>query len=81
MFKRRSFLHKKSGDSGSRVFSGLLADLLMPGRDFASPADFDAQFTDWLSMANSRIVRTTKARPVERLDADRAVITLTELPR
>ena len=46
----------------------------MPGRDFTSPADFDAQFSDWLRIANARIVRTTKARPVDRLDADRAAM-------
>lgn len=44
----------------------------MPGRSFASPADFNAQFTDWLGRANARVVRTTGASPVDRLDADRA---------
>ena len=34
----------------------------MPGRDLASPADFNAQFGDWLTLANRRIVRTIKAR-------------------
>ncbi|OLT40366.1 transposase [Serinicoccus sp. CNJ-927] len=42
----------------------------MPGRHFASPADFNAQFTDWLVSANARVVRTTKARPVDLLAAD-----------
>jgi transposase len=46
----------------------------MPGRDFASPADFNAQFADWLTRANARVVRTTKARPVDLLDADRAAM-------
>jgi hypothetical protein len=36
----------------------------MPGRTFSSPADFNTQFTDWLAIANSRPVRTIKARPV-----------------
>ena len=46
----------------------------MPGRSFESPADFDAQFGDWLTKANARIVRTIKTRPVDRLDADRAAM-------
>jgi hypothetical protein len=39
-----------------------------------SPADFNTQFTDWLTIANARIVRTIKARPVDLLDADRAAM-------
>jgi hypothetical protein len=35
----------------------------MPGRDFASPADFNAQLAGWLALANARVVRTIKARP------------------
>lgn len=46
----------------------------MPGRVFTSPADFNAQFTDWLARANSRVVRTVKAAPVARLEADRAAM-------
>ncbi|PWJ27026.1 transposase [Branchiibius hedensis] len=46
----------------------------MPGRTFESPADFDAQFRDWLGLANSRVVRTIKARPVDLVDADRAAM-------
>jgi len=46
----------------------------MPGREFASPADFNAQLSDWLTRANARIVRTIKARPVDRLEADRAAM-------
>jgi hypothetical protein len=54
--------------------NGFFETSFMPGRDFASPADFDTQFTDWLTKANARIVRTIKARPVDRLDADRAAM-------
>ncbi len=43
----------------------------MPGRHFGSPADFNAQFTHWLTTANARVVRTTKARPVDLLTADK----------
>ena len=46
----------------------------MPGRDFVSPVDFNAQFTDWLATANARIVRTLKARPVDLLGADTAAM-------
>ncbi len=44
----------------------------MPGRVFASPADFNTQLGAWLPTANSRLVRRTGARPVDRLAADRA---------
>ena len=54
--------------------NGFFETSFMPGRDFASPADFDAQFADWLAVANARIVRTIKTRPVDRLDADRAAM-------
>lgn len=43
----------------------------MPGRHFASPTDFNAQFTDWLTTANARMVRTVKARPVDLVGADK----------
>jgi hypothetical protein len=46
----------------------------MPGREFGSPADFNTQFTDWLTIANARTVRTIKARPVDLLDADKAAM-------
>jgi hypothetical protein len=52
--------------------NGWFETSFMPGRSFASPADFNEQFTDWLGRANARVVRTTKAAPVDRLDADRA---------
>jgi hypothetical protein len=44
----------------------------MPGRSFASPADFNIQFADWLQRANAREVRTIKARPVDLIETDRA---------
>lgn len=54
--------------------NGFFETSFMPGRDFNSPADFDAQFTDWLTTANARVVRTIKARPIDLLDADRAAM-------
>lgn len=52
--------------------NGWFETSFMPGRTFVSPADFNTQFADWLQLANSRVVRTVKARPVDRLDADLA---------
>jgi hypothetical protein len=54
--------------------NGFFETSFMPGRDFASPADFNTQFAEWLTRANSRVVRTIKARPVDLLDADRAAM-------
>ena len=54
--------------------NGFFETSFMPGRDFTSPADFDAQLGDWLGLANARVVRTIKARPVDLLDADRAAM-------
>ena len=54
--------------------NGYFETSFMPGREFESPADFDAQFGEWLTSANARIVRTIKARPIELLDADRAAM-------
>ena len=54
--------------------NGFLETSFMPGRTFASPADFNTQFTDWLTIANTRIVRTIKAKPVDLLDTDKAAM-------
>lgn len=54
--------------------NGFFETSFMPGRGFTSPTDFDAQFTDWLTTANARVVRTIKARPVDRLEADKAAM-------
>jgi hypothetical protein len=54
--------------------NGYYETSFMPGRSFASPADFNTQFADWLRIANARVVRTIKAKPIERLDADRAAM-------
>jgi transposase len=52
--------------------NGWFETSFMPGRTFESPADFNAQFTNWLQGANHRVVRTIKAVPADLLDADRA---------
>jgi transposase len=46
----------------------------MPARDFTGPGDFNTQLGEWLTTANSRVVRTVQARPVERLEADKAAM-------
>ena len=54
--------------------NGWFETSFMPGRTFESPADFNGQFTDWLGRANARVVRTTKAAPIELIDVDRAAM-------
>jgi hypothetical protein len=52
--------------------NGFFETSFMPGRTFTSPADFNAQFGDWLQRANAREVRTIKARPIDLVDHDRS---------
>jgi len=53
----------------------------LPGRTFSSPADFNAQLTDWLSRANSRAKRSLGCAPADRIGADRqAMLTLPPVP-
>ncbi|WP_454116409.1 IS21 family transposase [Microbacterium aurum] len=54
--------------------NGWFETSFMPGRSFSSPADFNEQFADWLKRANVRTVRTLKASPAARIDADRAAM-------
>jgi transposase len=54
--------------------NGWFETSFMPGRSFTSPADFNDQFSDWLVTGNARTVRTIRASPVSRLDADRAAM-------
>jgi hypothetical protein len=51
--------------------NGFFETSFMPGRTFTSPADFNAQFSDWLVRANAREVRTIKARPIDLIEHDR----------
>ncbi len=50
--------------------NGYLETSFLPGRQFASPADFNQQLHQWLVKANSRTVRSIQGRPVDRLEAD-----------
>jgi transposase len=54
--------------------NGFFETSFMPGRHFASPADFNIQLGDWLRTANARVVRTIKARPVDLLEPDKAAM-------
>lgn len=42
----------------------------LPGRQFASPADFNQQLGQWLLGANTRTVRSVQGRPVDLLETD-----------
>jgi transposase len=46
----------------------------LPGRVFASPADFNAQLGEWMLLANSRRKRVLGCAPADRIGADRAAM-------
>jgi transposase len=46
----------------------------LPGRSFASPADFNAQMGEWMLEANSRPKRVPGCAPADRIAADRAAM-------
>src|SRR6201993_70107 len=46
----------------------------LPGRTFASPADFNAQLTAWLAITNTRPRRALGCSPADRIGADRAAM-------
>jgi transposase len=52
--------------------NGYLETSFLPGREFTGPADFNAQLTDWLVLANTRLVRSLGARPSDLITEDRA---------
>jgi transposase len=55
-------------------FHDYLEKAFLPGRGFASPADFNAQLRDFLVRANHRQHRVLGCRPVDRVEADRAAM-------
>lgn len=59
---------------GVERMNGYFETSFLPGRDFGCPADFNTQMSGWLAKANTRMVRSLKARPVDLLDADRAAM-------
>lgn len=54
--------------------NGYLETSFMPGRKFASPADFNAQLEEWLPLANQRRVRSLQGPPAEFLAEERAAM-------
>jgi transposase len=54
--------------------NGYLETSFLPGRSFHSPADFNAQLTDWLALVNQRPRRVLGCAPADRIDADRAAM-------
>lgn len=50
--------------------NGFLETSFPPGRQFASPADFNTQLGEWLPKANARTVRSIGGRPVDLLTTD-----------
>jgi transposase len=54
--------------------NGYLETSFLPGRSFASPADFNAQLGDWLVLVNQRHRRVLGCAPADRVEADRAAM-------
>ena len=54
--------------------NGYLETSFLPGRSFASPADFNAQLADWLVLVNQRHRRVLGCAPADRIEADRAAM-------
>jgi transposase len=54
--------------------NGYLETSFLPGRTFASPADFNLQLGDWLQLANRRHRRALGCASADRIDADRAAM-------
>jgi transposase len=56
--------------------NGYFETSFLPGRSFASPADFNGQLACWLAdTANVRTVRSVQGRPADLLEADLAAMT------
>ena len=56
--------------------NGFFETSFLPGRQFLSPADFNAQLGDWLAgRANTRTIRAIAGRPVDLLETDRQAMT------
>jgi len=62
-------------------FHDYLERSFLPGRTFASPADFNDQLGGFITRANQRRHRVLGCRPVDRLDGDRqAMLSLPAVP-
>ena len=63
-------------------FHDYLERSFLPGRTFASPADFNTQLAGWLQQANRRRKRVLGCAPADRVGADRqAMLSLPPVPR
>ena len=51
--------------------NGYLETSFLPGRTFASPADFNAQLAEWTALVNTRVRRALGCAPADRIAADR----------
>jgi transposase len=51
--------------------NGYLETSFLPGRRFASPADFNAQLAEWAATVNGRVRRALGCAPADRIAADR----------
>lgn len=56
-------------------FHDYLERSFLPGREFTSPADFNAQLSEWVAKANTRWHRRLECRPADRIGADLAAMT------
>ncbi len=54
--------------------NGWFETSFLPGRTFSSPADFNEQLNEWLTLKNARVVRTTGVAPSQRLASDLAAM-------
>jgi len=54
--------------------NGYLETSFLPGRRFASAADFNAQLADWTALVNGRVRRALGCAPADRIAADRAAM-------
>ena len=54
--------------------NGYLETSFLPGRTFASAADFNAQLGEWLAVVNTRNRRALGCAPADRIAADRAAM-------
>jgi transposase len=59
---------------GVERMNGYFETSFLPGREFASPMDFNTQLGIWLPKANARTVRALKARPVDLVALDKAAM-------
>ena len=51
-------------------FHDSLERAFLPGREFASPADFNAQLTGWVATVNTRFRRHLECAPSDRIVTD-----------